>query len=129
MFVSGVSQSRVGAVMEKLIGSALSQSTGSRMSLRREANVADWLARPLAAEYKIAYLDGVYFPIRHGEKVDQTAVLGALGVGMDGHKEVLAMMCGAEESKDCWLSLLRDLRKRGVEKLELAGADCWRPCR
>ena len=65
------------------------------------------------------YLDGVHFSIRHGGKADATIILTALGVDLEGNKEVLALHACAEESKEGWLVLLQDLRTRGATQIDL----------
>jgi putative transposase len=69
------------------------------------------------------YLDGIHFEIRHGDKVDPTIILVALGVDLLGSKEVLALRACAEESKDGWACLLQDLRTRGATKIDLLVTD------
>ena len=69
------------------------------------------------------YLDGVHFSIRHGEKADATIILTALGVDLEGNKEVLALRACAEESKDGWACLLQDLRRRGATQIDLIVTD------
>jgi len=71
----------------------------------------------------VLYLDGVHFSIRHGEKADATIILTALGVDLEGNKEVLATLACAEESKEGWLSLLHDLRTRGASQIDLIVTD------
>jgi putative transposase len=69
------------------------------------------------------YLDGIHFDIRHGDKVDSTIILVALGVDLLGSKEVLALRACAEESKDGWACLLQDLRTRGATRIDLIVTD------
>jgi putative transposase len=71
----------------------------------------------------VLYLDGVHFSIRHGEKADATIILTALGVDLEGNKEVLALRACAEESKDGWACLLQDLRRRGATQIDLIVTD------
>jgi transposase-like protein len=82
-----------------------------------------WRERPLQEHWRIVYLDGVHFSIRHGEKADATIILTALGVDLAGNKEVLALRACAEESKDGWVSLLQDLRTRGATHIDLIVTD------
>jgi transposase-like protein len=65
----------------------------------------------------------VHFSIRHGEKADATIILTALGVDLEGNKEVLALHACAEESKEGWLVLLQDLRTRGATQIDLIVTD------
>jgi putative transposase len=74
-------------------------------------------------DFSVLYLDGVHFSIRHGEKADATIILTALGVDLEGNKEVLARRSCAEESKEGWLSLLQDLRTRGATQMDLIVTD------
>jgi transposase-like protein len=69
------------------------------------------------------YLDGVHFSIRHGDKADATIILTALAVDQEGNKEVLALRACAEESKEGWLGLLQDLRRRGATQIDLIVTD------
>ncbi|HCF85302.1 MAG TPA: IS256 family transposase, partial [Ktedonobacter sp.] len=68
-----------------------------------------WRQRPLQEHWRVLYLDGVHFSIRHGDKADATIILTALGVDLAGNKEILALRTCAEESKERWLGLLQDL--------------------
>ena len=108
---------------EQLIGVARSKSAVSRLNADLVAQFKEWRTRPLGAEWQAFYLDGVYFEVRHGEQADRMVVLAVLGVDPSGNKEVLGLKMSAEESKDGWLALLEDVRKRGVEKLDLAVTD------
>ena len=82
-----------------------------------------WRERPLQEHWRILYLDGIHFSIRHGDKADSTLILTALGVDLEGHKEVLALRAGAEEEKDGWACLLHDLRRRGATQIDLIVTD------
>jgi transposase-like protein len=78
-----------------------------------------WRERCLHPHWRVVYLDGVHFKIRHGAKCDTSIVLTALGVDLEGNKEVLALRACAEESKEGWLSLLQDVRTRGATQVDL----------
>src|SRR5205807_4851878 len=82
-----------------------------------------WRQRPLQVHWRILYLDVVHFSIRHGDKADSTMILTALGVDLEGNKEVLARRSCAEEGKDGWVSVLEDLRARGATQIDLIVTD------
>ena len=82
-----------------------------------------WRERSLLTHYCIIYLDGIHFTVRHGAKTDATMILTALGVDLEGSREVLAFRACAEEDKDGWSCLLRDLRARGVSEIDLIVTD------
>jgi transposase-like protein len=96
MFVSGTSTHKVGKVAEKLTGVAPSASAISRLNHTLTEQFEAWRVRPLLAHYHILYLDGIHFTVRHGTKTDSTIILTALGVDMQGNKDVLALRACAK---------------------------------
>jgi len=123
MFVAGVSTQKVGDVAQTLMGVAPSASTVSRLNQTLTQQFETWRERPLQEHWRIVYLDGVYFTARHGDQTDSTVLLTALGVDLEGNKEVLALRACAEESKDGWSCLLQDLRQRGATEIDLIVTD------
>ena len=123
MFVAGVSTQKVGEVAETLMGVAPSASTVSRLNQTLTQHFETWRERPLQEHWRIVYLDGVYFTARHGDQTDSTVLLTALGVDLEGKKEVVALRACAEERKDGWSCLLQDVRQRGVTQIDLIVTD------
>ncbi len=123
MYVAGVSTHKVGEVAQTLMGVAPSASTISRLNQTLTQQFDTWRQRSLPKHWRVLYLDGVHFSIRHGEKADATITLTALGVDLEGNKEVLALHACAEESKEGWLVLLQDLRTRGATQIDLIVTD------
>ena len=113
-----VSSSAHVVVAEKLMGAAPSASAVSRLNQSLTEQYEAWRQRPLLAHYRILYLDGIHFRVRHGNQTDSTIILTALGVDLEGNKEVLALRTCAEEDKDGWECLLQDLRRRGTTEVE-----------
>ncbi len=123
MFVSGTSTQRVGKVAEKLLGVAPSASAVSRLNQALTEQYEAWRQRRVLPHYRIIYLDGIHFTVRHGSQADATMILTALGVDLEGSREVLALRACAEEDKDGWSCLLQDLRTRGVSEIDLLVTD------
>lgn len=123
MFVAGVSTQKVGEVTQTLMGIAPSASALSRLNQNLTEQFQAWRERQLLPHYRILYLDGVHFAVRHGEQSDSTIILTALGVDLDGNKQVLALRACAEEDKDGWSCLLQDLRRRGATQVDLIVTD------
>jgi putative transposase len=123
MFVSGTSTHKVGEVAQALMGVAPSASSVSRLNRALTEQYEAWRERPLLAHYRILYLDGIHFTVRHGTQTDSTLILTALGVDLEGNKEVLALRACAEEDKDGWCCLLQDLRNRGATEMDLIVTD------
>src|SRR6266571_4993813 len=123
LFVSGTSTHKVGKVAGKLMGVAPSASAVSRLNQTLTEQFEAWRERPLLPHYRIVYLDGVHFTVRHGVQTDSTIILTALGVDLEGNKDVLALRACAEEDKDGWSCLLQDLRRRGATQVDLIVTD------
>src|SRR5579883_2040866 len=123
MFVAGVSTEKVGEVAQTLIGVAPSASTVSCLNQTLTEQFETWRQRHLHEHWRVLYLDGVHFDIRHGDQVDSTIILTALGVDLEGNKEVLALRACAEEDKDGWSCLLQDIRTRGATQIDLIVTD------
>jgi putative transposase len=123
MFVAGTSTHKVGEVAQTLLGVAPSASTISRLNQSLTHQFDTWRQRGLQEHWRVLYLDGVHFSIRHGDKADATIILTALGVDLEGNKEVLALRACAEEDKDGWACLLQDLRRRGATHIDLIVTD------
>src|SRR6266516_3398738 len=123
MFVSGTSTHRVGQVAEKLLGVAPSASAVSRLNQTLTEQYEAWRERRLLDHYRIIYLDGIHFTVRHGTQTDATMILTALRVDLEGSREVLAFRACAEEDKDGWCALLQELRTRGVSQVDLLVTD------
>src|SRR5438876_9079948 len=123
MFVSGTSTHKVGEVAATLMGVAPSASAVSRLNQTLTERYETWRERPLLARYRILYLDGIHFTVRHGTQTDSTIILTALGVDLEGNKDVLALRACAEEDKDGWSCLLQDLHTRGATQMDLIVTD------
>ena len=123
MFVAGTSTHKVGEVAQTLMGVTPSASTISRLNQTLTQQFETWRQRPLQAHWRVLYLDGVHFSIRHGDKADATIILTALGVDLEGNKEVLSLRACAEEDKEGWVSVLQDLRARGATQIDLIVTD------
>jgi putative transposase len=123
MFVAGTSTHKVGEVAQTLLGVAPSASTISRLNQSLSQQFDTWRERRLQEHWRVLYLDGVHFSIRHGDKADATIILTALGVDLEGNKEVLALRACAEEGKEGWISVLQDLRARGATQIDLIVTD------
>jgi putative transposase len=105
------------------MGVAASASTISRLNQTLTQQLEAWRERSLQPHWRVVYLDGVHFKIRHGGKCDTSIILTALGVDLEGRKEVLVLRVCAEESKEGWLSLLQDMRTRGATQVDLIVTD------
>ena len=105
------------------MGAAPSASAVSRLNQSLTEQYEAWRQRSLLPHYRILYLDGIHFTVRHGTQTDSTIILTALGGDLEGNKEILALRACAEEDKDGWGCLLQDLRNRGAKEMDLIVTD------
>ena len=119
MFVQGVSTARVGEVLETMTGSKPSPSTVSRVFHTLEEEYEAWQNRPLQSRYLYAFADGTYFTIIYDGKGCQMPLLAVVGITPAGEREVLAFTTGERENQKAWEDLLDDLKRRGVESVDL----------
>ncbi len=85
--------------------------------------VVEWQSRPLDAVYPIIYLDCLVVKVRQDKKVINKVIYLALGVNMEGHKELLGMWVSENEGAKFWLNVLTELQSRGVKDVLIASVD------
>jgi putative transposase len=85
--------------------------------------VKAWQSRPLDALYAIVYLDALYVKMRHEGRVENRAVYVAIGVDLDGQKDVLGLWASNNEGAKFWLSVLTEVRNRGIKDILIACVD------
>jgi transposase-like protein len=126
LYLRGLSTSDFEEAIPALLGAdaaGFSPSTITRLTTVWQEEHEGWSKRPLTdKEYVYVWADGVYFGVRLGED-KQLACLVLVGALPDGTKEVIALQDGYRESTDSWLSLLRDLKRRGMPAPRLATGD------
>ena len=77
----------------------------------------EWQSRPLEEIYAVVFMDAIHFHVRREGQIIKKAVYIAIGINMDGQKEVLGMWVGENESAKFWLSVLNSIKARGVERI------------
>lgn len=119
----GMSQRDIGDHVRDLYGIEVSEATISAVTDQVLGDVQAWRQRPLEPRYAVVWLDAVHFKVKHEGRVVNKAVYNALGVGYDGHKDLLGMYVGQNEGAKFWLNVLHDLRQRGVEDMLIVCID------
>lgn len=123
MYAKGMSTSDIESHISDIYGLSVSDSTVSRITDRILPMVREWQSRPLERIYAVVYLDAVVYHVRGEGQIIKKAVHIAIGITVDGQKEVLGMWIGGNESATFWLSVLNSLRSRGVEDILIACID------
>jgi transposase-like protein len=114
MYLAGVSTRRVEDITEALWGTRVSSSTVSELNKKIYGQIEAWRNRPIEGAHPYVFLDGIWLKRCWGGEVRNLAVLVAVGVNARGYREVLGVMEGAKEDKDCWSAFLRYLKGRGL---------------
>ena len=122
-YVSGVSQRKMGEVTKALLGEQVSRSTVSRTAKRLEQAVEELRSQAIEGPHPYLYLDATYLDARWARKVENVSALVAYAVGPDGHRRLLGITIGAEESEASWGELLTQLLDRGLSGVQLVIAD------
>lgn len=85
--------------------------------------VREWQSRPLEAVYPIIFMDAIHFKVRKDNAVVLKAAYAAIGVNLEGKKDVLCIWIGSSESSKYWLLVLNELKNRGVKDILIASID------
>jgi transposase-like protein len=122
-YAKGMSNSDIEEQIRELYGFDVSTSTISRITDAVTNDIVAWQNRPLESVYLIVWMDGIVFKVRENSKVINKTVYIAVGLRRDGIKEVLGLWLGKNESAAFWLSVLTDMRARGVEDILITATD------
>jgi putative transposase len=123
MYRAGVSVRRVEDITEALWGTRVSPSTVSALNQKVYGRIEAWRNRPIEGEHPYVFLDGIWLKRTWGGEVRNVAVLVAVGVNADGHREMLGVMEGGKEDAASWLAFLRHLTARGLKGVRLVTSD------
>ena len=123
MYAKGMSNSDIEEHMRDVYGFDVSTSTISRITERVSSDIVAWQNRPLESTYLIVWMDGIVFKVRENSKVINKTIYLAIGLRIDGRKEVLGLWLGKNESSAFWMSVLTDLKARGVNDILITATD------
>jgi transposase-like protein len=123
MYLAGVSVRRVEDITEALWGTRVSPSTVSELNQKIYGHIEAWRNRPIEGEHPYVFLDGLWLKRSWGGEVRNLAVLVAIAVRADGHREILGVVEGAKEDAESWRSFLRHLKQRGLRGVRLVISD------
>ena len=123
LYAKGMSNSDIEEQIREVYGFDISTSTISRITDAITNDIVAWQSRPLEPVYLIVWMDGIVFKVRENSKVINKTVYIAIGLKRDGKKEVLGLWLGKNESAAFWMSVLTDMRARGVEDILITATD------
>lgn len=123
LYAKGMSVSDIEAQLYELYGFQVSTSTISRITDRIASDISVWQSRPLEAIYPVVWMDGIVFKVRENSRVVNKAIHIAIGLNLEGKKQVLGMWLGKNESASFWMTVLTDLQVRGVKDILITATD------
>lgn len=123
LYAKGMSTRDISIAFKEMYGADISAGLVSRVTNTVMERVIEWQNRPLDAVYPIVYLDCIVIKIRHDKRVINKSFYLALGINLDGHKELLGLWVSENEGAKFWLQVLTELKTRGVEQILIACVD------
>ena len=123
LYAGGMTVRDISSHLSELYGTEIGRDTVSRITDAVLEDVAAWRSRPLDPVYAIVYLDAMMVKVREDRSVQNRACYTAVGVNCDGDREVLGIWWQDTEGAKFWLSVLNDLRRRGVQDVLICCVD------
>lgn len=123
MYAKGMTTGDIEAHIQDIYGVDVSDTTVSRITDKILPVAKEWQQRPLESIYAVVFLDAIHYHVRSEGQIVKKAVYIAIGIDLDGHKDVLGMWVGENESAKFWATVLNSLKNRGVEDIFIACTD------
>ena len=123
MYAKGMSVSDIENHIRDIYGLEISDTTVSRITDKVLPAAKEWQQRPLESIYAVVFLDAIHYRVRSEGQIVKKAVYIAIGIDLDGKKDVLGMWVGENESAKFWAGVLNSMRNRGVEDILIACTD------
>lgn len=123
MYAKGMTTADIESHMRELYDIEISDSTISRITDKILPLVREWQERPLEEVYAVVFMDAIHYHVRREGRIVKRAVYIVIGIDMSGTKDVLGMYVGENESAKFWLSIMNNLKNRGVEEILITCVD------
>lgn len=123
LYAKGMTTREIVSAFKEMYDADVSPTLISKVTNAVMEQVIEWQSRPLDAVYPIVYLDCIVVKIRQDKQVINKSIYLALGVNMEGHKELLGMWLSENEGAKFWLGVLTELQNRGVKDILIACVD------
>ena len=123
MYARGMSTRDIKAQLEEYYGTEVSPMFISRVTDKLLEGIKEWQARPLDDIYPVVFMDAIHYKIRQDGKVISKASYTCMGINLEGKVDVLGIWLSENEGSHFWLSVMNDLRSRGVQDILIACVD------
>jgi transposase-like protein len=123
LYAKGMSTRDITDTMQEMYGAEVSPGLVSQVTESVRDKIIEWQNRPLDAIYPVIYMDCIHLKIRQDKQIISKAIYLVLGINLHGHKELLGMWISENEGAKFWLSVLTELKNRGVQDVMVACVD------
>ena len=123
LYAKGVTVRDIQAHLNQLYGIEVSPTLISNVTNRIMPLIREWQARPLQRAYAVVFLDAIHYKVKQEGHIVNKAVYMVIGIDFDGNKDVLGMWIGEHETSKFWLTVLNELKNRGVEDILICCVD------
>jgi len=123
MYARGVSTRDIQSHLHELYGLEISPTLISNVTDKLLPLIKEWQNRPLQTVYAVVFLDAIHFKVKQEGRVVSKAAYMVIGIDLEGQKDVLGMWIGENESSKFWLTVLNELKGRGVEDILIISVD------
>jgi len=123
LYAAGMSTRDISEQIKSLYDIEISSELVSKITEKIMPQLAEWQSRGLESIYPFVFMDAIHYKIRENHQIVSKAAYVVLGINMDGYKEILGIWIGENESSKFWLSVLNELKSRGVKDVYLFCVD------
>ncbi len=123
LYAKGVSTRDIQDHLQLLYGIKVSPTLISNVTNKIVPMIKEWQNRPLQAVYAVVFLDAIHFKVKQDGAIVNKAAYMVIGIDLDGHKDVLGIWIGENESAKFWLHVLNELKNRGVQDILITSVD------
>ncbi|MFS0553917.1 IS256 family transposase [Brevibacillus sp. 179-C9.3 HS] len=123
LYAKGVSTRDIQDHLQQLYGIEVSPALISNVTNKVVPMIKEWQNRPLQSVYAVVFLDAIHFKVKQDGAIVNKAAYMVIGIDLDGHKDVLGIWIGDNESAKFWLHVLNELKNRGVQDILITSVD------
>lgn len=123
LYAKGVSTRDIQDHLHQLYGIEVSPTLISNVTNKVMPLIKEWQNRPLQQVYALIFLDAIHFKVKQDGQIVNKAAYMAIGIDLDGHKDVLGIWIGENETAKFWLNVLNELKNRGVQDILITSVD------
>lgn len=123
LYAKGVSTREIQDHLEQLYGVEVSPTLISNVTNKIIPLVKEWQNRPLQTVYAVVFMDAIHFKVKQDGQISNKAAYMVIGIDLEGNKDVLGIWIGENESAKFWLTVLNELKNRGVNDILIICVD------